>query len=356
MNRNSTPYSQLKVFYHHEVLEHLLKGERCAPVYIRIKPTNKCNHNCSYCHYKNAYLDLDEFNPADEIPREKMLETIDSMKDLGVKAVTFSGGGEPLLYPHIEETMERVLESGIDLSIITNGSLLSGKKAELLSKAKWVRLSIESINDKEYCGIRGIKEGSFATLCDNIANFAKIKESTCELGVNVVVNNTNCTEILEMAKLMKELGVNHVKYAPMITNDTHAYHREFKDEVTAQLQKAQELYGDERFRVIDLYTGDFRDSVIFERQYKECPMKEFICILAANSKVYFCQDKAYLSDGAVGSIENQSFKDMWLSEQTTELFKQFDARKICKQHCVHDSRNELLNSFLTMDRNHVNFI
>ena len=131
MNRNETPYSQLKIFYHPEILEHLLKGERCNPVYIRIKPTNKCNHNCNYCHYRNSYLDLDEYDPNDEIPREKMLETVGCMKELGVKAVTFSGGGEPLLYPYIEETFEAVLDAGIDLSIITNGSLLKGKRAEM---------------------------------------------------------------------------------------------------------------------------------------------------------------------------------------------------------------------------------
>lgn len=356
INRNSTPYSQLKIFYHQEILQHLLKGERCNPVYIRIKPTNKCNHNCSYCHYKNSYLELDDFDPTDEIPKEKMLETVDSMRELSVKAVTFSGGGEPLLYPYIEETMERVLDSGIDLSIITNGSLLTGEKAKLLAKGKWVRLSIESIDDEEYCSIRGIKKGSFEKLCDNISNFAQIKNEACELGINVVVNERNCNEIMEMARLMKELGANHVKYSPMCTNDTAGYHSKFKNDVTKQLQEAQDTFGNDRFKVIDLYTGDFEDSVIFERQYSKCPIKDFICVIAANQKVYYCHDKAYLDDGLVGSIRDRSFKDLWLSENTTNLFNSFDAKKVCNQHCVYDSRNELINSFLDIDRNHINFI
>ena len=73
MNRNETPYSQLKIFCHPEVLEHLVNGTRCNPVYIRIKPTNKCNHNCAYCHYKNSYLQLDEYDPNDEIPKDKII-------------------------------------------------------------------------------------------------------------------------------------------------------------------------------------------------------------------------------------------------------------------------------------------
>lgn len=356
MNRNSTPYSQLKVFYHPEIINNLLNNERCSPIYIRIKPTNKCNHSCSYCHYKHSYLDLDEFNPDDEIPKEKMMELIEDMSFLGTKAVTFSGGGEPLLYPYIEETMERVISKGIDLSIITNGSLLSDDRARILAKAKWVRLSIESISDEQYCNIRGIKKGSFDTLCGNIANFSGIKEKNCELGVNVVVNRENYNEVFQIGRLMKTLGVNHVKFAPMITSDTKAYHSEFKEEVISELAIAQEQLNDENFKIIDLYTNDFKDSVIFERQYSRCPLKEFICAIGANSRVYFCQDKAYLKDGAIGSIKEQSFKELWLSDSTDKLFKSFDAKKTCGQHCVHDGRNELLNSFLDMDRNHINFI
>lgn len=356
MNRNSTPYSQLKVFYHQDIIQNLLNGKRCQPAYIRIKPTNKCNHNCNYCHYKNSYLDLDEFNPSDEIPRDKMLEIVEDMKNMGVKAVTFSGGGEPLLYPHIEETMQAVLDAKIDLSIITNGSLLKGRRAEILAKAKWVRLSIESISDEEYCRIRGIKKGSFDELCENIASFAKIKDDSCELGINVVVNNENYKEIRQMAELMKSLGANHVKFAPLVSNNTWEYHEKFKDEVTDVLKKLQKELTTDRFKIIDLYTGDFSNSVIFEREYSKCPLKEFICIIGANQKVYYCQDKAYLADGVVCDLTLGSFKELWNSQQTTTLFKEFDAKKICGQHCVHDSRNELLNSFLDMDRNHINFI
>ena len=354
-NRNATPYSQLKIFYHQDLMQNLLNGERCNPAYIRIKPTNRCNHNCNYCHYKNAYLDLDDYSPMDEIPCEKMMEIVDDMAQMKVKAVTFSGGGEPL-YPHIEETMQRILDAGIDLSIITNGSLLNGKKAEILAKAKWVRISIESINDEAYCRIRGIKAGSFDSLCENIRKFAQIKEKTCELGVNVVVSNENYTEVYKMAELMKSLGVNHVKFSPLITNDTWDYHSTFKDLVTKELNRAQDELTDEQFKIINLYTGDFDDAVIFERQYSRCPIKEFVCVIAANSKVYYCHDKAYLNDGLVCDISQKSFKESWESEEVTKNFKEFDAKKCCKQHCVYDSRNVLINSFLDMDKNHINFI
>lgn len=223
MNRNETPYSNLKIFHHREILNRIEKGERCNPLYIRIKPTNVCNHNCYYCHYKNAYLTLDEYNPADYIPHDKMMEIIDDMGEMGVKAVTFSGGGEPLAYPFIEETMEKIVEKGIDLSIITNGSMLMGKKAEILARAKWVRISIDSIVPENYAKIRGISDNAMEILLNNIKEFARIKNDDCELGINFVIGKENYKEITEVANTMKELGVNHVKFAPLFSNETEEY-------------------------------------------------------------------------------------------------------------------------------------
>lgn len=356
MNRNTTPYSNLKIFHHPEVLDKVKRGDRCTPLYIRIKPTNVCNHNCYYCHYKNSYLDLDEYNPADYIPHDKMMEIIDDMGKMGVKAVTFSGGGEPLVYPYIEETMEKVLQTGIDLSIITNGSLLADRKAEILAHAKWVRISIDSIDPQNYARNRGISENAMDILLNNIQNFAAIKDEHCEFGVNFVVGKENYKEITELAVTMKKLGVNHVKFAPLISNETEEYHKDIKDEVIQTLNKLSEELNSDKFKIIDLYTGDFDHYEVFKRTYSRCPMKEFICIIAANSKVYYCQDKAYLSDGCVCDLKHQSFMEGWYSEEVIKKSKEFDAKLMCKQHCVHDSRNELINSWLDMDMNHVNFI
>lgn len=359
MKTKATPYSNLKIFHHTKLLEKLNRGERIAPVYIRIKPTNKCNENCYYCHYKNSYLTLDEYNPKDFIPREKMIEIVSDMKEMGVKAVTFSGGGEPTLYPYINETMEKILEYGIDLSIITNGLLLKDHTADILTKAKWVRVSIDSCDDALYSKLRGVPLGTFSKLCTNIEAFARNKNTDCELGVNFVVGAENYGCIYNMAKLMCDLGVNHVKFAPAINNNTEKYHESFKEQVMNDLMRAKELETDS-FRIIDLYTTDFKrvqnGNMIFERVYENCYIKNFVCAIAANSKVYYCHDKAYLSNGKIGDLTKRSFKELWFSKEVTQKFKEFNAQKLCNEHCVFDDRNIMLNQYFSMDTNHVNFL
>lgn len=355
MNINETPYSNLKIFGHTDRITEVMSGNRIAPIYIRIKPTNLCNQNCNYCHYKNPYLDLDQYNYNDLIPHDKMIEIIEDMKIMDVKAVTFSGGGEPLLYPYIEETMEKILKANIDLSIITNASLLHKRKAKLLAKAKWVRVSLDAASGATYEYIRGLKQGAFDEVCCNIEDFAKIKDEQCELGVNFVVGKDNYKEVYDAGKLMKNLGVNHIKYTAQCSTDAEQDHVPFKENVIEQIHTIQKEQND-KFKVINLYEQDFDTCVKFSRTYPSCHIKDYVCVIAANCKVYYCHDKAYLSNGEQGDIQFQSFKEMWYSKETIEKSQCFEPLEECKHHCVYDERNLLLNSFFNIDTKHINFI
>ena len=66
---------------------------------------------------------------ADYIPREKMLEIIEDLEEMGVRAVTFSGGGEPFCYPYLLESAKKLANSRIQFASLTNGSRLRGEVA-----------------------------------------------------------------------------------------------------------------------------------------------------------------------------------------------------------------------------------
>ncbi len=353
----ATPYSNLKIFAHAEALNQIGEGRRIAPIYVRIKPTNYCNHKCYYCSYADSALGLrDSVNRQDQIPRDKMREIIGDMANMGVKAVTFSGGGEPLVYPYIVEAMQQVLDAGIDLSIITNGQLLQGERAEVLAKAKWVRVSFDSANADTYAKTRNLSLNAFDEVCNNICEFAKKKQENCELGINFVINHENADQVYKMAEMVKKLGVNHIKYTARVTKDLFAYHEPFRQNVIEQIKRAKTQLEDEKFKVINKYEGDFDSALVFHRCYEKCYINRIFTVIAADCKVYFCHDKAYVSEGAVGDLCDRSFKDLWFSEETTKRYQNFNPQEECNHHCVYDDRNELLNTFYSLDRNHINFI
>jgi MoaA/NifB/PqqE/SkfB family radical SAM enzyme len=357
MDIKATPYSNLKIFAHPDKIAALQKGERSAPIYIRIKPTNICNHRCYYCSYADDVLGLrDNVNQRDQIEWDKMREIMDDLGEIGVKAVTFSGGGEPLVYPHIIPTMRAVLEKGIDLSIITNGQLLSGERAEILTEAKWVRISMDAANRETYSRIRNISLDSFDKVCDNIRQFALKKNPQCELGINFVINHENADQVFTMAKLVRDLGVNHIKFAARITKDLLEYHQPFKEAAVEQIHQALRELLRPGFNIINKYEEDFDTCMIFQRTYARCVIKDLFTVIAADSKVYFCHDKAYVNSGIVGDLKERSFQELWFSKEIRERYQTFDAKKECSHHCVYDDRNILLNNFLSLNQNHINFI
>lgn len=358
MEMKATPYSNLKIFEHIDRLNQAVKEKkRVAPIYIRIKPTNYCNHQCYYCSYADSALGLrDSVVKQDQIPWEKMQEIISDMQEMGVKAVTFSGGGEPLVYPYIVEAMQQVLDAGIDLSVITNGQLLKDDRAEVLANAKWVRISFDAADAETYAKVRQIPVEAFGEVCDNIKKFSKIKSDTCELGINFVINHENASQVYDMAEMVKQLGVNHIKYTARITKDLFNYHEPFKLKAIADIHRAQDELEDENFKVINKYEGDFESAMVFHRCYEKCYINHIFTVVAADSKVYFCHDKAYVSSGVVGDLKEQSFQQLWYSDAVKERYQNFDPRKECGHHCVYDDRNELLNTFYSLDRNHINFI
>lgn len=352
-----SPYNHLKIFRHPEKLEALRSGEITAPISVRIHPTGRCNHDCYYCSYRDENLGLRSlFDPASELSRDLLMSVIDELAGLGVKAVTFSGGGEPLLHPAIEEAMRAVVTGDMDLAILTNGRLLEGEKAGILASANWVRVSMDSPNAATYARIRGIPEAEFAAIVANIRDFAGHKSAATELGVNFVVIPENAGETYDMIRFARELGADHIKVTAMITRDLEKLHEPFRQSVIEQINRGQKEFEGESFHVVNMYETDFDLCTHFQRTYSRCPIQQINSSVGEDGKVYLCHDKAYVPGGELGDLHETGFADIWLSAETRSRFRDFDARKECRHHCANDDRNIFINKFLDLDDQHVNFV
>lgn len=351
----NSSYSTSKIIWHPEKLQSFLKEEVVAPIYVRFKPTNRCNHRCFYCSYEPDFGDIRRVSRKDEIPREKLMEIVSDFKNIGVKAVTYSGGGEPLVHPNISEVLEKTLDYGIDLSMITNGQKLNGKNAELLGQGKWVRISSDSYTAKLFSETRRVPEDLFYELKNNIQNFARTKSPKCVLGINFVVQEKNAPHVYDSIKFFRELGVNNVKVTPEhIPKGFIEYHAPFKDSVIEQVAKARLDFPE--FGIHDTYEADFKLTESNKRTYSKCYVMQTIPTIGADSVVYFCHDKAYSENGILGSIKERSFANLWFSKEAAEIFRTFNPEKECRHHCANDRRNIEINNILGIYSNHVNFI
>jgi MoaA/NifB/PqqE/SkfB family radical SAM enzyme len=350
-------YSDLKIVWHPEKLVSLKKGIIKAPIYVRIKPTNRCNHHCFYCVYEPSFSGIHPgMNRRDEIPYPKMVEILKNFKDMGVKAVTYSGGGEPLIYPQIENILQKTLDFNINLSIITNGQKLNGESAKILSNAFWVRVSADYCDENSFKAIRNRPKKWFYEIKENLENFAGIKKDSCTLGINFVVHKKNKDIVYKSAKFFKDLRVNNIKFTPMWSPNFFEYHNSFKEEVISQIAKSRETLSDNKFYVYDTYEKDFSLTGSSERSYERCYIMQTVPVIGADCRVYFCHNKAYSNDGVLGSIKDRSFKELWFSEEAAKIFNSFNPKKSCKHQCTNDLKNILIKDILNCLSEGVNFV
>lgn len=356
MKQIENVYSDLKILCHPDKLEAILRGQRTAPLYVRIKPTNICNQNCWYCVYANdKVIENRSVDRRESIPWEKMKEIIADLSEMGTKAITFSGGGEPLCYHHIHETLELVQNKGFDFAMISNGQALDEKARKSLKNAKWLRISLDSVNQYMYEKIRGVN--TYSRVMENIENFAKEKNKECVLGVNFVVTQDNYLSVYEICKILSNIGVDNVKFSPlMVKGAIPEYHMKIRENIEEQLLKAKSDFQSEHFSIIDKYTDDDSFNKNFEKKCAHCYIKEIFTVIGADSKVYYCHQRAYTEQGMIGSLEKQSFRELWFSNETTEKFKKMIPQKECNFRCAFEERNELLDSLVNMDKRHINFI
>lgn len=353
-------YSQVKMFHYRDRLDSLGRGEVSPPMHVRLKPINVCNHRCFYCCYRNDDLYLGELlNEKDMIPEIKMNEIVRDLIDMGVQAVTFTGGGEPLIYPHFAKTVRALLQGGVKVATLTNGSSLSGEVAEVLAEgASWVRVSTDSVDGESIAKSRDVKPEEFDKIIRNIGDFSKAKNADCELGVNFIITKLNFHKVFEFIKLMKDSGADHVKVSECVVGITaaenNAYHAPYFGEVLDEIERAASELSGQGFRVINKF-HEMDDQ--YAKTYGTCPfVSGFLNVIAADQNVYTCQDKAYTKTGLLGSIKDRSLKDFWESEEYRRAVRAVNPSEVCDHHCVQHGKNQALLDYLGTDKRHLEFV
>lgn len=350
-------YSNLKFLGQTDRLNAIRQGRMAAPVHVRIKPINRCNHNCWYCAYRVDQLHLGEtMKLSDRLADEKLLEIVDDLVVMGVKAVTFSGGGEPLLHKRLPDAVGRLASGGVRVATLTNGSNLKGRMADAFAEhGTWVRVSMDAWDDASYSQARGVSQGEFSKIVDCMRAFVE-RRSRCILGVSFIISHENHMHIRDVCALLKDVGVNHVKLAAaVVSNDAaenNRYHRKIMASVTSAIEEARVL-SDDSFSVLNHY---HETAERFDKRYRSCPFARLLTVIGADAKVYTCQDKAYAEAGLLGSIEDRSFREFWFSDENRARLEALDPSQHCRHHCVAHDKNLALHEYLSLDPDHAVFV
>lgn len=153
-----------------------------------------CNFRCPFCH--NGPLVLDASNQP-EIPLSEVLSYLEKRKNM-LKGVCITGG-EPTLYPDLEDLIKQIKQIGYSVKLDTNGT----------SPQTIKNLADKKLIDYVAMDVKNCKEAYAKTVGLKSFDIAPIEESVSLLKSNVVNYEFRTTIVGEFhnADCIEKIGV-----------------------------------------------------------------------------------------------------------------------------------------------------
>jgi cyclic pyranopterin phosphate synthase len=173
---------------------------------LRISVTDRCNFRCVYCMPKEVFGKDFQFLERKALLSFEEIERVARIfRGLGVEKIRLTGG-EPLVRRNIETLIEKLSAiDGLDLTLTTNGSLLT-QKAQRLRDAglKRITVSLDSLDDAVFRAMNDVDFPVERVLggieAAALAGLSPVK-------VNMVVKRgLNEDSIVPMARYFRERG------------------------------------------------------------------------------------------------------------------------------------------------------
>ena len=160
-----------------------------------------CNLNCRHC--------FSHFGSSKTLSLDSWKKIVDNCCSSEMVNGFNIAGGEPLLYPDLEELIRYVSEKEMKCSIITNGTLVTPEWIRRNAKyLETIGFSVDSFNPDALRIMGRINtSGEYLSLMDFCTLYSSIKENNpkCKTKINTVVSSLNKEE--NLGKVMKELSI-----------------------------------------------------------------------------------------------------------------------------------------------------
>ena len=329
--------SQAKMLWHLDRLAEWHRHGDPFPVLIEINPTNHCNEACRWCISAYSHLSNPAMSAAERTEQVHKLEQHSAVSDhperqgslvfgdlsrflgearaMGLKAVTWSGGGEPTSYSRFPDAVREAAQAGLEQGLMTNGLYPAAYVPVIGNHLRWLRVSLDTLDATKYEYHKRTK--GFAAV---IRNIERLVDYPVKVGINMNLAPWNVDEVRALAEWSRDVGAAYFQVRPTLglpfeLRDNQPYReqprRDWLRSVKPLLREVEAIRT-EGFRVLMSWDkfNDLEDPG-FGRTYKKCLSHHFVCVLNADGDLCVCM--YHLGDRrfSFGNIYEQSVADIW---------------------------------------------
>ena len=335
-------YSKLKLLLNNEKVDSILEVgsgnkeiDEQFPISVELHLTDCCNLKCEWCTDKElrnnkATLDIDLV--------EKLLCELGNHGT----GVTLEGGGEPTLYPKFREVVSIGARLGVDMGLISNGTV---DISDCANKLKWIRISLDSSTKEEYIKEKGVD--CFEHVLENLQMMSAARDpQKTFVGVGYVLTTRNQCNLLGLVKQLDAIGVDYIYLRPV----------EEAGDITPSLENLLDL----RRQLANItaktrirYMLTITDRVIEQNAGLPCIAHSLTSIIHANGEIALCEKRR--QDGIIlGNLYEDTFENIWLSsyrKQVSQRLRNPECQKGCSA-CRMTGFNMLFNQLENVHTRH----
>jgi len=283
---------QLKLCSHKRFYK-FLEGDYVTPINIEISLTGKCDANCKECFYRYNRDDI-------SMDTDSLLLFLASLN--GVKAITWTGGGEPTLHDRFEEIVNAV---SIKQGLFTNALKTPTYNMTAL---EWIRVSKTN---------KPWPEKSIAIL------------SHFNDKVGLCVNYTgNDQDIKDGLKLVHKYGLRYLNVRPALSLNGES--------------TDMRLPGIKDDKLI--VSGYKFNESHKKREYSKCFGYHFVPFIWHDGNFSACAYQRENPYYTLGNIYRDSFEDII---ESLDRFKEVDSN--CQICCKNHEINRLINNVMELE-------
>jgi MoaA/NifB/PqqE/SkfB family radical SAM enzyme len=161
--------------------------------------TRKCNLACNHC-YADSHPGRDLLGA---MSQEDWLSVLNGAADMGCCYVQFIGG-EPLLHPAVEALARRARDRGMDVEILTNGTVLGSRNLAWMAELGVdVSTSVYSACAPDHDAMTG-RQGSWQR---TVANIDSMVREGLRVRAGIIYRDWDADRVVETSDFLKKMGV-----------------------------------------------------------------------------------------------------------------------------------------------------
>jgi MoaA/NifB/PqqE/SkfB family radical SAM enzyme len=347
-------FASSKILQHIDRISEWKENKISRPITYELDMTNVCNAKCPFCF---GFFEQSKHLVSMNLKEAKKI--LKQIKSFGGRAVTFTGGGEPLCNKDTTNAIVYAKKIGLDVGFITNGILLNQDIIkDIVNNCTWIRISLDAASREKYKITHGMNSTTFDTVLENIKILVKTKKkykSSITIGVGLLTYDKTIDDIIPFAKLGLSLGVDYAQYRPLLKKFKEKEINNKNQSVVLNNMKTAEKYGTKNFLVVSsIHKYVLMEMGNTKRQYDICHGHNFATVVAADQKMYLCCHMRGMEKYCIGNLKKNTLKEIWYSEHRKKVFLNINFND-CPLLCRCDSFNTVLFN-MQKKVDHVNFL